>query len=85
MKRNKRIEERLIDLSQEVKHPNVIPLMIEYVDVFTTCINTTQCDKQTASEYAITYLTNKYRYKQTPKVLDLDDVCLVNCNIQRYR
>lgn len=79
------LQKRLIDLSHNTERNEVTPLIMEYAELYSTCLRFTGCDKSNASNYAITYLENKYRPKPKVEVLDLDDVCLVNCNIQRYR
>ena len=82
--RNKRLEQELIKLSQEIKQDNVTPLIIEYVDVYTTCLNFSKCDKVAASDYALSYLRNKYRKVEQHKPdYIFDDVNVINCNIQR--
>lgn len=83
MKRDKKLEEQLIELSHYRDDNKAIPLVIEYIGLYLSCRDITKCDSNTASNYAITFLRNKYEPKK-PQVIDyFDDVNIINPNIQR--
>jgi len=85
--RNEALEGKLIKLSKRIGQKYAIPLIVEYINVQTTCTRVTHCSDELASNYAIRYLENKYlsRTVKNDKIYHFDDVNVVNSNIQNIK
>lgn len=82
---NKRLEQQLIELSHNTEHNTVIPLIIEYTNLYVECLKLGNCNKETAGTYALNCMLQKYKPQKQVFIDDFDDVNVINPNIQRYK